>query len=299
MREKLYSSSSISIIIPSIGRPSLSSLLKAIHLDKSLKKHEIIIVINSQILKQVVDKYKKYQCVRFIAQDISSISKSRNKGITAAKFNIISLIDDDDLWVNGRTKIFYEALLIKPNSIVFGSAIFISNNNKSRKILGSNQQIILSNFLKQFNPKLFAREKYFLQAGNCAFRKNKKIPKFNEKTAYMEDQIWVLDLLLNGFSVQQITDITLKYFFSRERSNERWNIDTEKVLHEKLSHISPNLANKYIYKKSLKSLSLSTKKYLFKEAKKEIIKNFNPRLRDKIAILIFSLANTIIKIFKN
>ena len=129
MREKLSSSSSISIIIPSIGRPSLSKLLKAIHLDKSLKKHEIIIVINSQILKEVVDKYKKYQCVRFIAQDISSISKSRNKGITAAKFNIISLIDDDDLWVNGRTKIFYEALLIKPNSIVFGSAIFISNNN--------------------------------------------------------------------------------------------------------------------------------------------------------------------------
>ena len=114
----------------------------------------------------------------------------------------------------------------------------------------------------------------------------------------MEDQIWVLDLLLKGFSVRQISDITLKYFFSRERSNERWNIDTEKVIHENLNHISPNLATKYIYKKSLKSLSLSTKKYLFKEAKKEIIINFNPRLRDKITILIFSLANTIITIFK-
>jgi len=299
MTEKLPESGSISIIVPSLGRPSLSYLLKSIHLDKSLKKHEIIIVLNSQILKKVVHKYRKYQCVRFIAQDINNISKSRNDGILAAKFNIISLIDDDDLWVNGRTKIFCEELLAKPNSIVFGAAIFISDNYKSQKILGSKQQITLSNFLKQFNPIFFTREKYFLQAGNCAFNANKKIPKFNEKIAYSEDKIWVLDLLLSGFNVEQIADTTLEYFFSRERSNERWSVDTEKALYEKLKNIDLNLANKYIYKKSLKSLSLSKNKNRFKEAKKEIIENFNPRVKDKVTILIFSLTNTIINIFKD
>ena len=88
MREKLSSSSSISIIIPSIGRPSLSKLLKAIHLDKSLKKHEIIIVINSQILngKSKLDTIN-YDILKVLTSDIA-LTKDKLKTLTDSNTQI-------------------------------------------------------------------------------------------------------------------------------------------------------------------------------------------------------------------
>jgi hypothetical protein len=47
----------ISIIVPSIGRESLEKLLVSIHLDKTLNKHEIVIVSNAKISADLKIKY--------------------------------------------------------------------------------------------------------------------------------------------------------------------------------------------------------------------------------------------------
>lgn len=291
-------SKGISIVIPTIGRDSLTNVLTSIHLDETLIQHEIVIVANSKICQKIKQSYSEYKCIKLVIQEKASISKSRNKGILHSKFNTISPIDDDDLWVNGRTKLFQDKLQINGNTVVFGSARFNIIGRNMKNQLGSNQRINYEDYIKIFNPKILSKQDFFLQVGNCAFMKNTQLPKFNEKIAYLEDQIWILDLLQKGFAVNQIKEITLEYFFSRERANCRWDIVTEKEIFMRLNKIDLFLARKYVFKRSLRSLALSLNYNLFNKAKLEIIREFQPERKEKLQILFLSAINICIRVLK-
>ena len=291
-------SKGISIVIPTIGRDSLTNVLTSIHLDDTLIQHEVVIVASTEICKKIKQNYRGYKCIKLVTQEKANISKSRNKGILNSKFNTISPIDDDDLWVNGRAKLFQDKLQIDKNAVVFGSAQFNVAGRDRKNQLGSNQRINFEEYVKVFNPKILSKQDFFLQVGNCAFRKNKDLPKFNEKIAYLEDQIWTLDLLQKGFAVNQIEEITLEYFFSRERANLRWDIVTEKEIFTRLNKIDLSLARKYVFKRSLKSLSLSFNNNLFRKAKLEIIREFHPRCKEKVQILFLSVINIFVSVLR-
>ena len=279
----------ITIVIPSIGRISLKSLLFSIHQDSSLADHEILIVVHSRLIDELSSQYKAFQCLKYVAQDIGNISKSRNLGIKSANYELISLIDDDDFWVDGRVKTFKDLLALNSNSIVFGSAIFINTTSGKEKKLGRSQEIKLRDFLNQFQTFYITREKFFLQVGNCAFLKKSQVPAFNEKIAYLEDQIWILELLISGFTVFQTSEVTLRYFFSRNRSNDRWSIENEKEMFTYLSSLDKNLARSYINRKSLKSLSLSGDRRRFTEAKSQVKDFFGPNIYKNFSISFYSL----------
>ena len=279
----------ITIIIPSIGRESLKPLLRSIHQDSSLIHHEILIIVNSRLIEDLITQYKDYECVKFIAQDVSSISKSRNLGIASANNEMITLIDDDDLWINGRVKSFINLLSVNSATIVFGSADFIDTVSGKAKKLGRSQEVTLKDFLNQFQTFYIAREKYFLHVGNCAFMQNPQIPTFNEKIAYLEDQVWILESLLSGFKVLQVSEITLRYFFSRSRSNNRWNIESEKEIYKVLGNLDKNLARNYINRKSLKSLAMSGNEVRFTEAKNMIRNFYGPKISRRTSLSFYSL----------
>jgi glycosyltransferase involved in cell wall biosynthesis len=288
----------ISIVIPTIGRDSLTKLLASIHLDDTLKLHEILIVANSEICENLKQSYNEYKCIKLVTQEKSNISKSRNKGISNSNFNTISPIDDDDLWVNGRAKLFQDKLQINQNAVVFGSAQFNGTSRYKQNQKGSNQRVDFEDFVKIFNPKILSKQNFFLQVGNCAFRKNINLPKFNEELTYLEDQIWILDLLQSGFMVTQIKEITIEYFFSRSRANRRWNIVTEKEIFKRLSKVDLSLARGYIFQRSLKSLALSSNDNLFNKAKVEILIEFDPRGKEKLQILFLSIINISVRVLR-
>ena len=291
-------SEGISIVIPTIGRDSLTNVLTSIHLDETLNQHEVLIVANSKICKDLKQNYRTYKCIKLVTQEKANISKSRNKGILNSKFDTISPIDDDDLWINGRAKLFQDKLQIDKNAVVFGSAQFNVIGRHMKNQLGSNQRIIFEDYVKIFSPKILSKQDFFLQVGNCAFRKNTQLPKFNEKIAYLEDQIWILDLLQSGFTVNQIESITIEYFFSRERANRRWDIVTEKEIFTRLNKIDLSLARKYVFKRSLKSLALSFNNNLFRKAKLQITREFHPRCKEKLQILFLSVINIFVSVLK-
>lgn len=279
----------ITVVIPSVGRLSLQDLLLSIHLDKSLRQHETIIVVNSKLIKELKIKYEEYRCLRFIAQDFSNISKSRNIGIAASEHEVISLIDDDDLWIDGRAKIFSDLLLSTPESIVFGSTRFMNSTSGKERTLGKMQSVDMVKYTKQFKTHYLAREKYFLQVGNCAFLNQLNPPPFNENLQYLEDQIWVLNSLSCGFKVFQTSELTLNYYFSRDRSNARWNIETEQEIFRVLSNVEKKLSKKYINRKSLKSIALSGDKIKLAQSRQAIQESFGPNTLNGFSILLFSI----------
>ena len=144
--------------------------------------------------------------------------------------------------------------------------------------------------MKQFSTLPIVKEKYFLHVGSCAFLTQNRPPIFNENLKYLEDQMWILKSLVGGFTVVQISDITLNYYFSRHRSNLRWNIATEKQIYSTLKETDVRLAKKYINRKSLRSLALSGDKPKFREARSAILQNFDSGIVSNRSIVFFTLA---------
>ena len=141
-------SKGISIVIPTIGRESIANVLNSIHLDDTLNQHEVLIVATSKICESFKQNYREYKCIKLVTQEKANISKSRNIGILHSKFNIISPIDDDDLWIKGRAKLFQDKLLIDGKAVVFGSAQFNETGRARINQIGSNQRIHLEDFVK-------------------------------------------------------------------------------------------------------------------------------------------------------
>jgi glycosyltransferase involved in cell wall biosynthesis len=281
----------LSIVIPTTGNENLSLLLESIHADSSLANHEVIIVGSTNALNTIQNICPEYGCINKIEQNIPNVSLSRNLGISQAKLKYISLIDDDDLWLDKRAEELLKAVRINPSYIVFGSALFIDERTNKAFYKIYEQEVNRTDVLNQFSRPFFLKQKLFLQVGNCAFSRELQVPKFREELHYLEDQIWILDVLSVGIGIKQVRSVTLNYKFSRQRSSRRWSVINEKNIYKILNQKVPTLGNKYILHTSLKSLAISSDRERFISAKKNLLDNFDFRLVDKLRFLVLSIVN--------
>ena len=287
---------SLSVVIPTTGNENMDLLLRSIHTDSTLRNHEVIVVGAAEALNRISKLFSEYTCIKKVEQNIPNVSRSRNLGISHAKLKYVSLIDDDDLWLDKRTEKLLQGISVNPNSIVFGSALFVDERNNKISYKIYEQQVNRSDALSQFNRPFFLKQKQFLQVGNCAFSRELIIPNFREELHYLEDQVWILDALSSGLGVKQVRDLTIKYKFSRERSNKRWSITNEKNIHKILNQAAPKLGNKYISRISLKSLAISSDRKRFISAKRDLLDNFDFGLIDKLRFLMLSIINIMVNI---
>ena len=289
---------SLSVVIPTTGNENMEFLLRSIHADSTLRNHEVIIVGAAEALNKISKLFSEYTCIKKVEQNIPNVSLSRNLGISHAKLKYVSLIDDDDLWLDERTGKLLQAISINPNSIVFGSALFVDERTNKVRYKIYEQQVNRLDVLNQFNRPFFLKQKQFLQVGNCAFSRELLTPKFREELHYLEDQIWILDALSSGIRIKQVRNLTINYNFSRERANKRWSIINEKNIYEILNQAVPKLGNKYISRASLKSLAISSDRERFISAKKDLLDNFDFGPIDKLRFLMLSIINIMVNIKK-
>jgi len=287
---------SLSIVIPTVGNENMDLLLRSIHADSTLGDHEVIVVGAADALNKISNLFSEYTCIKQVEQNIPNVSISRNLGISHSSLNYVSLIDDDDLWLDERAGKLLKALDLNPNSIVFGSAIFVEERTNKVHYKSYQQQVNWLNILNQFNRPFFLKQKYFLQVGNCAFSRYLSIPKFREDLQYLEDQIWILDTLSLGIGIKQVRDLTIEYKFSRERANNRWSITNEKNIYKILNQVAPKYGNKYISHISLKSLAISSDRKRFISAKRDLLDNFDFGPMDKLRLLMLSIINIAVNI---
>lgn len=287
---------SLSVVIPTTGNENMDLLLRSIHADSTLKNHEVIVVGASEALNKISNLFTEYTCIKLVEQNIPNVSISRNLGISHAKLNYVSLIDDDDLWLDKRAKILSQAAGINSNSIVFGSALFVDERTNNVRYRIHQQQVYRSDVLNQFNRPFFLKQKYFLQVGNCAFSRDLSIPKFRENLQYLEDQIWILDALVLGVEIKQVSNLTIEYKFSRERANKRWSITNEINIYQILNKLMPKYGNRYLSGTSLKSLAISNDRKRFISAKRDLLDNFDFGPMDKLRLLMLSIINFVVNI---
>ena len=140
-------------------------------------------------------------------QSNCGVSFSRNRGAELAKANIVAFLDADDIWHPNFLKEMHEFMQAKPERAVgFARARFVSregaptgavsrsklNNLSTADLLAGNPTTTCSN--------LVVRRKAFLESGG-----------FKKGLNHAEDQLWLLQMHLNGHLIEGHDSVLLDY----------------------------------------------------------------------------------------
>ncbi len=102
----------ISVIITSYDRKGylLNAIKSVINQTLDKKYYEIIVIknFNNSIIDKFIDKNK----IKSILSDYKSLSKKLYLALNIANGNIISFLDDDDLFANNKLEIVYNKFKI-------------------------------------------------------------------------------------------------------------------------------------------------------------------------------------------
>lgn len=146
----------ISIIIPTFGRPqNLERALNSV-IQQTYNKWEVIVVDdnnpdseNRMLTENIMKKYFNNIQIKYIKHEKNKNgSAARNTGIKAAQGDVISFLDDDDEYTCDRLEKCIKALNESESSSVGGvytGCIFKKNNRVYRKI----EKAASGNFLKE------------------------------------------------------------------------------------------------------------------------------------------------------
>ena len=111
----------ISVVIPSYNRAhTLQRALQSVF-DQSSAVDEIILVDDGSTDDSTAMVAREFPGVSIIRQPNGGVSAARNKGIEAAQYDWIALLDSDDCWLPHKIKAVRDAALKHPGFVLYHS----------------------------------------------------------------------------------------------------------------------------------------------------------------------------------
>lgn len=268
----------ISVIIPTIGRPSLVSCLDSLE-KQTLGPDEIIVIDNSKNKKALSLMAKK---ARYIHERRPGVAHARNRGILESKNDILCFIDDDCVaeknWLE-KLAIFSEK---NKNSIVMGENKNGQKDNIFSCIEYFDEQVFFKKDFYVIDGKIVS---FWLDSKNFIIRKNliKKNRLVFKNFKMGEDLDFSLQARLKNTHVLYCDKATVVHYgridlishLVREikkgreakRLQKRWKVGEKRALKE-IFFRKELIWKKWIDEKSLKKNLLreifSKKNFLFK-----------------------------------
>ena len=111
----------ISVVIPSYNRAhTLQRALQSVF-DQSSTVDEVILVDDGSTDDSAAMVAKQFPGVSIIRQPNGGVSSARNRGIEAAQYKWIALLDSDDCWLPHKIKAVRDAALKHPGFVLYHS----------------------------------------------------------------------------------------------------------------------------------------------------------------------------------
>jgi len=189
-------SKNVSVIIPSLGRPTLKKCFFSL-INQEIKPKEIILIDTSftkQVKKIINFKKCKFINIKYFNLKGASASKARNFGIKKATFDYLAFLDDDCMVKKDWLKIIFNCLKKNKNLIVKGENKIKKNFSFLSKIEYIRDEVFFKSFFYEDKNNIYS---FFLDSKNFIAHKNIFIKRkifFDERIIQVEDLDFSLKL---------------------------------------------------------------------------------------------------------
>lgn len=198
----------VSVIIAVHKRPEyLEPMLKSV-LSQTRLPYEIIFSQNAasdEVKNEVVRLSKISPLIKVVSSDRPSLSLARNRGIEAAKGDLLAFLDDDDIWVNNKLEIQVKNLILMGASAVSSNYYEFDDqenihNTSSFSLPGSKSWVQLLGDQNFFSggSAVMVRSEVFGRTGH-----------FDEAMPTCEDHDMWFRMALNGERLVFLSDVLL------------------------------------------------------------------------------------------
>jgi len=248
---------SVSVILPTIWRPSLVDSIESV-LNQSYPIAEIIVIsgIEYKCDSAAAEIMKNYKNINFIFSKTGMVSENRNIGLDFAFTEYVAFLDDDDIWLPDKIEIQMRAINSNNADICITSASFGDKNSYFRKAkeLVEGDQILLASY-DFWNP--FKRKPYIPFPTVLINREKIGKVRFDVVLSEREDLWFLHELQLSGLKAcysQQVTAVIKK---SKPFVNRNFDFQQELVWCSRLELLKQNLGLKFLINTSIRN-SLAT-----------------------------------------
>lgn len=195
-----FDSSDVTVVIPTIARATLTSIIESIQLD--LPRARILCVAHREDIPALTALLKKTTTnVDIISVSRRSIGHSLNVGIGKAESRYLTFFSDDDVWIKGHVQELQSAMEYPEQlDFVLGQVIF--SRNSEHRIRPT--QPINESFLELLQNRWWRRgKKYVSLTSYLGLTMTMKQFNFDEVTDFWEDILWLLSLEHAGAKFSQ------------------------------------------------------------------------------------------------
>lgn len=226
-------------------------------LSQTFTNFEFIIILDNPEnleLYNIINKYAKDdKRVKFHVNDKNiGLIKTLNKGLGLANGKYVARMDADDICLKNRLELQYEYMEKNQYVDLIGTKVEYINEN--------DEKIICENIL----PYRYEEIKQCLKYGNCTNHPTWMVKldvimanniKGYSDMKYVEDYDLITRLIINGYKVENLEDITLKY---RVRNNSISRSNFKKQL--QMSFLVTDIYKSYLNGKNISKESIKIRK---------------------------------------
>lgn len=225
----------VSVVIPSIGRPSLQ---KSVASAKVQIHHnvEIIVIDDSADQKIAISEVKVIK-----TGGNKGVSFSRNLGFKYSSSEFIAFLDDDDTWEPNHLLLNLDYLKKLSLDFVISSAN-VNGAIRPKKTLPNN-----SNPFEELYGKvhLFKSPSYLPTSGYLVSKKIFSYIRFNEDLIDRENLRFIYECYTSGYGIGQSGFATISINYNSKNSLKRYAPDVEIDFYNFLSKIDPLYAKNF------------------------------------------------------
>lgn len=233
-------STSIDVVIPSLGRSSLQASLGSVF-EQSLTPKSVIVVDDSKSQSIRVENYS-FPIVVLKTGGGLGPGFARNLGARYANSEWIAFLDDDDKWSQNHLELLYYFALKESCQIAISSARIRGRIRPEALLDGVRHPLI-----QIYGESRIRKTKHYVPTpGMLVFREVFKKVYFRESLKEREDLMFLASSFEEGFKISQSPNPTALISSHRVKSINRTNLSSDLSWSKVLEGVEPGLGRKFL-----------------------------------------------------
>lgn len=213
----------ISILIPSLGRPTLKKVIDQIIQDKGSFRLQIIVIADGH------EAMASIRSISFLSREISLILNTRTKGVSGslnsglkhASGEYLMIFSDDDEWLSGKIGTSIESIKGKKNTCICFQVETLGKNGLTKVRPSYRPKSPIEPLLYCYGNSPFLNNPRYLSLTSFIAPIGVKEYFFPEDLASREDIVWLHNVYRNGFDIIFAEGICAKVEIGYDRTSER------------------------------------------------------------------------------